>query len=134
MATYNDGSIPYGVGTVTDIDTSLVYVVEDFAPDLASTVIERRDGVGVMTGRVVIDDQAATNRGWTATLTLQRATVTTPIPAVGAQLDLQSLTGFLDLNLATDGGAAVRVIGSSGAQSQTAAHTFSLRIAGEINF
>lgn len=134
MATYNDGSIPYGVGTVDDLTNGVTYVCEDFTPDLASTVIERRDGLGVLSGRVVIDDQLDSGgpAGWTASLTLQRATVTTPMPEIGDQLDLQSVTGFLDLGLASDAGAAIRVTGVSASQSQTTAHTFTVRIAGQL--
>ena len=132
MATYNDGSIPYGVGeTITGGATT--YVIEDFSVDLASTVIERRDGVGVMSGRVVIDDQPATNKGWTASLTLQRAIVTDPIPDVGDILIFETGDILTNLGLETDGGSVI-VISSSGSQSQTTAHSFTIRVSGVINY
>jgi hypothetical protein len=117
MATFNDGSIPYGVATITV--GGVLYVAEDFSVDLSSTVIERRSGVGVMTGRVIIDENNITG-----TATLQRATTSTVIPPIGATFTAPSDASYT-------GGAYVT--GSSGAQSQTTAHTFTIRWAGRIN-
>lgn len=118
MATYNDGNIPFGVSVAT-FTAGAVYVVEDFSIDKSSTVIERRSGVGVLSGRVIIDENNITGSA-----TLQRATSTTPIPSIGATFTPPSDATYT---------AQAYVTGSSGAQSQTTAHTFTIRWAGLIN-
>lgn len=136
MATHNDGSIPFGIPVTVTIGGQ-VYVVEDFSPDLASTVIERRSGLGAMTGRVVIDDQPpdiSRSRGWTGSMTLQRATTTSPMPAVGAQVAFSDADYANDLGFAAEDGTAIRVTGVSASQSQTTAHTFTISVAGVLDF
>jgi hypothetical protein len=118
MSTYNDGNIPYGVSVAT-FTAGRVYVCEDFSIDKSSTVIERRNGSGVMTGRVVIDENNVTGSA-----TLQRATSTSPMPEIGATFTPPSDAAYT---------GQAYVTGSSAAQSQTTAHTFTIRWAAVIN-
>ena len=137
MATYNDGSVPYGFSVEVLWSAapggSVTYVMEDLSVDFTSTVIERRDGLGAMTGRVAIDDQATRSglpAGVAATMTLQRATTSTPIPDVGADLSVPGspfTNVFVQLGIGNLP-SSFRVIGSSASQSQTTAHTFSVRV------
>jgi hypothetical protein len=80
MATFNDGSVPFGSQVITVGITA--FVAENISYADSSTVIERRNQDGDPSGQVFIDNFGA------GTATLQFATTSTRIPAVGATFTL----------------------------------------------
>jgi hypothetical protein len=131
MPTYNDGSVPYGIAGVLGVGDDPeapdeFYVVEDVRVDESGSVIERRNGLNVMTGRVVIDDNPAnTGREFnSATLRLQRATITQPFPAIGTRFLMRDVDTSNPL-IATAEDARVWAIASGGQNyNQAEAHVF----------
>lgn len=78
-AAYNDGSVPYGSPTLTI--STVTYIAESFKTDRPTTKIDRRNGSNEPSGQVLVADFA------TATATLQKASTSTALPAVGATFD-----------------------------------------------
>jgi hypothetical protein len=110
MPTYNDGSVPYGISAVTI--NSVVYECEAFTIDVRGDEIERRNGLNVVTGRVIIDPN---NIGGTGRL--QRATTTTAFPPIGALFTLPALCATTGQGIVASGGQNY---------GQAEAHTFEI--------
>ena len=117
MPEYNDGNVPYGVAAITASNT--LYVVEQMTFDEGGSVIDRRNGSNVMSGRVVIDDN---NR--TGTLRLQRATTVTNFPGIGATFTPPSNSAVT---------FQCYILGGGHNYGQAEAHTFDVRFATRIN-
>ena len=76
MATFNDGTVPYGSQVIT-IGTQ-TFVAENITTTEPTTVIERRDELGSPAGQVIISNFI------TGSCVLQLATTSTPLPTIGA--------------------------------------------------
>jgi hypothetical protein len=133
MPTYNDGSIPYGFPGLVGIDTTGTdaespnefYSLESITTETAGSEIERRSGLNVVTGRVLIADADDYPTELTsATVRLQRATITQPFPPIGSLfLMISAGTG---LNLISTTESTNWWVVASGGQNygQAEAHTF----------
>jgi hypothetical protein len=138
MGTYNDGSVPYGFPGLVGIDTTGTnaelpnefYVLEDIQVTETSTVIERRDGQNVMSGRVVIDDNpSGTGREFaSATMRLQRATLTQPFPPIGSLFRMLEGAGSLEIISAVENGRVWAVASGGQNYNQATAHTFEVQV------
>lgn len=76
MPVVNNGSVAYGSYLVTV--SGIGYVAENVNPSISSTVLERFNQVNEPSGQVLIPTFE------TATMTLQRPSASTVLPAVGA--------------------------------------------------
>jgi hypothetical protein len=139
MPTYNDGSIPYGFPGLVGIDTTGTdaespnefYSLESITTETAGSEIERRSGLNVVTGRVLIPDMndgIGVNNYPTelssATVRLQRATITQPFPPIGSLFLMEAQGPGVDL-IATSEGRQVWCVASGGQNyAQAEAHTF----------
>lgn len=72
----NDGAVQHGSRDIT-LSNGYTYATDDFRYDVASTVIERTNGLNVMTGRKVIEGAT------TGSATLQYSASDTPTPTMG---------------------------------------------------
>ncbi len=98
MSTYNDVNVPYGSQVITL--TAVAYVAENISLQTPSTIIERRNELGVPSGQVFIEGFG------TGTATLQFATTLTIIPVIGATFSLVR-------NDATTIGCAISEVGEA---------------------
>ena len=80
MATYNDGSVPYGSQVVTIGSTA--YVAEQINITDPSSIIERMDELGNPSGQVIIGGFV------NGTAVLQLATTGTTLPTMGGTFTL----------------------------------------------
>jgi len=80
MATFNDGSVPFGSQAVTI--NGVLFVAENITVNEPTTVIERRNEVGDPSGQVIVPQFI------NGTATLQLATTSTVCPTIGATFTL----------------------------------------------
>jgi hypothetical protein len=118
MPTYNDGGVPYGVSPITISGT--VYVAEEMRLDVAGDEIVRRNGVNVVTGRVIIDPNNITG-----TYRLQRATTGTAFPAIGATFTFPGDVALTGQGIVMSGGQNY---------GMADAHLFEIAFARRINY
>jgi hypothetical protein len=137
MPTYNDGNVPYGFPGLVGIDTTGTdaespnefYSLESITTETAGSEIERRSGLNVVTGRVLIPDAPDTGVYSTqltsATVRLQRATITQPFPPIGSVFRMRSNDVSGIPLIATTEDAQVWCVASGGQNyAQAEAHTF----------
>lgn len=93
----NDGNVPYGAYAVTIGATG--FVAENINPSKPTTRIERRDQLMVPSGQVIIPDFES------ATMTVQRPTTSTVLPATGAAASFPTGADMTGTWYVTDVGA-----------------------------
>jgi hypothetical protein len=140
MPTYNDGNVPYGFPGLVGIDTTGTdaespnefYSLESITTETAGSEIERRSGLNVVTGRVLIQDggNGQPENGpystelTSATIRLQRATITQPFPPIGSLFLMQGDGGTADLISTPERGQVWCVASGGQNYAQAEAHTF----------
>lgn len=99
MATVNDGNVPYGSYLVTIGSTA--YVATDLNPSRPTNLIDRYNELNVPSGQVIIPDFE------TLSMTVQRPTTSTDLPATGSAVILPTGAGVATTGWKiTDPGAA----------------------------